>query len=165
MGVIGISVVKNEADIIEAMVRHNLSYLDRLLIIDNGSSDRTVPILHLLADEGLPITISHNSELGHKQISILEKIINSESQNNNVILLDADEFLIAKSNAEIQELFSDHEKVYLLPWVTYVANPTDDQSEKNPILRIRHRKNREAPPVFQDSCAFLFSQTHNAYSR
>jgi hypothetical protein len=36
MKIISLSMVKNEADIIEAFVRHNIVYLDHMDIIDNN---------------------------------------------------------------------------------------------------------------------------------
>src|SRR6476646_8028016 len=54
---VGVSVVKNEADIIEANVRHNLRYLDRIVVFDHDSCDATPRILDALAKEGLPVTL------------------------------------------------------------------------------------------------------------
>lgn len=42
---VGVSMVKNEEDIIEAFVRYNLRFLDHILVVDNGSSDSTLLIL------------------------------------------------------------------------------------------------------------------------
>jgi hypothetical protein len=45
MRLFGVMMVRNEADIIEASVRHNLSVLDGLVVIDHGSFDATADIL------------------------------------------------------------------------------------------------------------------------
>ena len=37
----GVAMIRNEADIVETFVRHNLSILDGLLVIDHGSADTT----------------------------------------------------------------------------------------------------------------------------
>jgi hypothetical protein len=47
----GVMMVRNEADIIEASVRHNLATLDRLLVVDHGSFDGTSEILRQLCAE------------------------------------------------------------------------------------------------------------------
>ena len=39
--VIGLSMVKNDQDIIEPMLRHNAALLDALIVLDNGSVDDT----------------------------------------------------------------------------------------------------------------------------
>jgi hypothetical protein len=41
MRVVGITMVKNEADIIEAFVRHNLRFLDALVVVEHASADGT----------------------------------------------------------------------------------------------------------------------------
>jgi hypothetical protein len=38
MRLIGITMLRNEADIVEAFVRHNLSVLDALVLIDHASA-------------------------------------------------------------------------------------------------------------------------------
>ena len=51
----GVAMVRNEADVIEAFVRHNLCVLDGLAIVDHGSFDGTAEILANLRREGLPL--------------------------------------------------------------------------------------------------------------
>jgi hypothetical protein len=53
----GVSMVRNEADVIEAFVRHNLGVLDGLAIVDHGSFDGTAQILAELQREGLSLRI------------------------------------------------------------------------------------------------------------
>ena len=67
MNFIGVACVKNEEDIIEAFVRHNLVYLDRLLVLDHGSTDDTPSILKALQEEGLDLQILHDDSLGKFQ--------------------------------------------------------------------------------------------------
>jgi hypothetical protein len=49
--IVGLCIAKNEADIIEAMVRHNLGFLDQLHVVDNDSADATPGILAALEGE------------------------------------------------------------------------------------------------------------------
>jgi hypothetical protein len=51
MTVVGVSMVRDEADIIEATVRHMLANVDHVLVADNGSVDETRGILRALAAE------------------------------------------------------------------------------------------------------------------
>ena len=52
---VGLSMVRNESDIIETFIRHNLTLLNELHVVDHNSSDNTREILTLLKQEGLPI--------------------------------------------------------------------------------------------------------------
>ncbi len=61
MRLIGVSRILNEAGLIEAFVRHHAGLLDRHILLDNGSTDGTVEILHALHSEGLPIEL-HQAE-------------------------------------------------------------------------------------------------------
>lgn len=61
MRLIGATQVRNEADIVEAFVRHNLTVLDALAIVDHGSLDGTADILRRLIGEGLPVFLGHES--------------------------------------------------------------------------------------------------------
>ena len=48
MKLYGVAMVRNEADIIEAFVRHNLTVLDGLVVVDHSSDDGTSEILSAL---------------------------------------------------------------------------------------------------------------------
>ena len=41
----GVAMVRNEAELVEAFVRHNLTLLDGMLIVDHNSTDSTSSIL------------------------------------------------------------------------------------------------------------------------
>ena len=48
---VGLSMVRNESDIIETFIRHNLTLLNELHVVDHNSSDNTREILTLLKQE------------------------------------------------------------------------------------------------------------------
>lgn len=60
MYITGISIVKNEEDVIESFLRYNLKIMDQICIIDNGSTDGTVNIINALVNEGFPISLIIN---------------------------------------------------------------------------------------------------------
>lgn len=59
--------VRNENDVIESFVRHNLELMDEMHIIDHGSSDGTREILIQLKEEGLPVFIYQYQALKFNQ--------------------------------------------------------------------------------------------------
>ena len=105
-----ISMVRNEADIIESFVRHTLSFSDHLFIFDHNSNDNTKKIIDLLIAEGLPISLfSLQHIIGHEQSVIMTELmrIAFEKGYSLVIPLDADEFLLPdEKNADIRALLS-----------------------------------------------------------
>lgn len=134
---ISFSVVKNEADIIEAFIRHNLNYVDRMVIADNLSTDNTIKILYSLKKEGLPIDIFNDPDPAHsqcKKITSLYFMYAEQHDLNHVFFLDADEFLCGDINFIDKPLPPG--SVYNIPLKTYImGNP--NPSEKNALLNMR----------------------------
>lgn len=145
--IVGISVVKNEADVIEAMIRHNLGFLDHILVIDNGSTDPTPAILTQLAAELDGCTLQDDPGIDHRQHEILTArlphLVEAHGA-THIVPLDADEFLKGDPAAFREEL-TRAEGVVSYPWVTYVPQPDDNLKEAHVLRRIRHRRRREVP--------------------
>ena len=145
---VGIAVVKNECDIIEAFVRYNLRVLDGLTIIDHASSDNTVAILRRLADEGLPAAVIEHDGAMQTQAQCMNRLlglIRGTLSPRFVLPLDADEFLRVAGRSSLLATLSNCPvgKTPVLPWVTYMPTAADDPTEMDPLRRIRHRRARE----------------------
>lgn len=67
MTVFAISMVRDEADIIETTLRHTLCHVDHIIVADNLSSDGTRLILDRLAEESGRITVVDDPEPGYYQ--------------------------------------------------------------------------------------------------
>src|SRR5215467_14461939 len=67
MKLIGISRVKNEIDIIEAFARHNARHVDKLILLDDGSTDGSYEVLCALRDAGLPLVVLREASIGYEQ--------------------------------------------------------------------------------------------------
>ena len=140
MKLIGVACVKNEADIIEAFVRHNLHYLDSLILMDHGSTDETAEILQSLQREGLPLEILKDDSLGKFQGDKMTLLMHRAAAAGAdwVFLLDADELIKAPS-FPLQVPDHSGSGVWKLGCQTYCVTAQDDPTELNPVLRIRHR--------------------------
>ena len=101
--VVGLCVVKNEQDIIEPFVRHNLRFLDSLLVLDNGSVDNTWGILKELTKEFRGLVLGQDDEFAHTQSARTTRMFRSAQLTYDpdyIMPLDADEFIgIAEKSA------------------------------------------------------------------
>jgi len=142
MRLVGVSMVRNEADIIEAFVRHNAAVLDALVVVDHGSVDGTREILFALGDEGLPLAIEQDHELAQRQPEILTRAARAAfAQGADVVFpLDADEFLKIPDRALLEQVLENLPAGLngALHWQTYV--PDDAQSPPGQSLSAARRR-------------------------
>jgi len=151
---IGVSVVKNEADIIEANVRHNLRFLDRIVVFDHDSCDATPRILDALATEGLPVTLltrrADRREFGFWQgefMTALAKLAFEQHGADFVFPIDADEFIDAPSRESIEaSLDACPNDVANIEWRTYVPG-LDDAPGTHPLASLRWRIETASPAL------------------
>jgi hypothetical protein len=139
MKLYGAAMVRNEADIIEAFVRHNLTVLDGLSIIDHGSVDATPAILAALAREGLPIEVSVETSLEFRQSDVVSRAVRrvfSATDAAFVFLLDADEFLKIPSRPRLEAALAclPRDVHAVQEWHTYVP---DFSRPLDPVSLIR----------------------------
>ncbi len=135
MRLFGVAMVRDEADVIEAFVRHNLSVLDGLAIVDHGSLDGTGDILGRLEAERLGLLVTKAIEPGFFQsrhLTALARQMLSRQGADFVFVLDADEFLKIESRAVLESALAAvpagmHALVH---WLTYVP---DDLESAQPF--------------------------------
>ncbi len=148
MRLISITCVKNEADIIEAFVRHTASFVDFLVVLDNGSTDQTLAILKDLQQDQISLEIIEDPSLGYHQYRRMTRLMKEQATQKHgadwVVPLDADEFLLAPEPGILRQQLSAHSKPVNLLWKTYIPDPSNDSLELNPVIRIRHRLDQEA---------------------
>lgn len=148
---IGISRVKNEADIIEAFVRHSTCHLDKLIIIDHASTDRTAALLASLIDEGLPLEV-HHSDVFESQGDALTRLMRRaflELGADWVVPLDADEFVEVADGTTLRESRRHGEKETLeLHWENFMYVP-EASDGTDPLSRMLWRSSirSELPKV------------------
>ena len=154
-----LSRVKNECDVIEAFVRHHLTLVDRVVVVDNGSQDGTREILDALVAEGLQLSVLADDTIEYRQGEIMTYLARASIRAfefDRLFLLDADEFLHVGSRAELDAtlaLFYDEDHLRM-PWTTYV--PDGDDEVGAPPLTIRKRRRAERAPTFKVAIAGSF---------
>lgn len=156
MNTLGIAMVKNEADIVEAFVRHNMAFLDLLVVIDNDSTDGTREILAALQREGLPLLIFDDPIFGYfqseKVTHVYRKVV-PVYQPELVYLLDADEFIHAASREALEQALGQLApgSLALLPWRTHVPRPNMDCQHllQDPLGAMPGRRRQEEPTYYK----------------
>lgn len=149
--IISLSMVKNEADIIEAFVRHTLQFVDLMLIADNDSSDGTGDILRLLQREGLPVVIFDDPIFGYFQsekMTFLYRRAVETYAPRHVMLLDADEFIAVPFKPLFRTglLPLRPGSMGLIPWRTHVLSPEQAAAPMtDPPRQMRFRRAEEHP--------------------
>jgi hypothetical protein len=124
---IGAAQVRNEADVVEAFVRHNLGVLDGLAIVDHGSLDATPDILRSLIAEGLPVFLGHEDAPAWDAQVMRNQLVRhvfATSDADWVFPLDADEFLKTPERGVLEEALAALAGLshVAMEWHTYVPS-------------------------------------------
>jgi hypothetical protein len=151
MKLVGITMVRNEADIIEAFIRHNLTYLDHMLVLDHGSTDETASLLRALVAEGLPLTILGCDMMAFDQSRFTTDLLHMALHRFNadsVFPLDGDEFLRCPSRIHLESVLQSHsdQPVLALSWPVYVQ-AEGSEAEIHPLRRLTWRVSTEKPAL------------------
>jgi hypothetical protein len=164
-----VTIVRNEADIIEAFVRHTLAYVDALTVVNHGSFDETGEILDRLAAEGLPLTVMLDERAGFFQPEVLTPLVRDAIERRAadfVFVLDADEFIKTSSRTDLQAMLARIPSGMhgLVPWLTY-APDFDATSRRDPLRMLRscRRVVGTREPLHKVVVARCFMQTPSAF--
>jgi len=145
MKLVAVSRVRNEADIIEAFVRHHAVLFDKLIVLDDGSCDGTYEALLLLRAEGLPLVVLRAPVIGYEQSRYMTRLLQMAVDQFGadwVAPLDADEFIEIEDGKTLAEAFSGQENRLLsMAWNNFEWRPEyESDTERNPVLRQRLRR-------------------------
>lgn len=142
MNVVAVMRLLNEDDVIEANIRHHLAHFNRIIILDDGSADRTLDIIEKMIDEGLAITLIKkpcivSSE--RERNTFLYNIACTDFDADWVFFTDADEFIDMRGRVEgflnfIKTVPPEFESI-LLPIRNYMDTVFDSKEE----LVVPHR--------------------------
>jgi glycosyltransferase involved in cell wall biosynthesis len=144
MTIFGIAMVRNEADIIEPIIKHMLTQVDEILVADNMSTDGTLEIL-----ESLPVEVFTDSQAGYYQSQKMSMMADATQRRGAewVVPFDADEVWLTRSGQRIADELAD------LPEAVLVAEADlwdhvstgHDPKEPNPLKRIQWRRDKALP--------------------
>lgn len=142
-----VSMVKNEADILELFIRINSRIFDAIYILDHGSTDGTEKIVSALTQQGFQLSYTKLPNLPYAQAEITTNAVHqvaSMSQFDFVMPLDADEFICADSDHTFRDMIRQivsPNGLGLLPWATFCPIKGDYFEAQAPLFEnFRQRK-------------------------
>lgn len=146
MKLVAISRILDEADIIEAFIRHTAAFAEHHIILDNGSTDGTVEILHSLAKEGFNLSVYQNHAVSFSEQAFMTFMYNEAVREHGadwVACLDGDEFIDDRLSPEglnnFLETVDTRVTCLQLPWVHYNYTREDNSDENIVPKRMVHR--------------------------
>lgn len=134
--VMTVSMVKNEADIIESFVRYHLHIVDGMVVLDNGSTDRTITILERLRSERLPVFLKRDTSLEYAQAAKTTRLMYEtflEHEPDLLLPLDADEFVVSADGRTHPRIWLDRldlNRVHYNRMREYVPDGGNDETER-----------------------------------
>ena len=149
MKIVGISMIRNDADIVEPFVRHALGVLDHLFVIVHCPQDGSSEILSALHAEGLPMTLVFRRRTrlsAGRAPHLLAREVCATFQPDYIFPLDADEFIVPSERTVIEDALAPLPQDAVAAKVrlrTFVMTSEDPADEANPLRRIRFRPRNE----------------------
>lgn len=127
-GNICISMVKNEQDIIEPFIRHNMKFFDAMIVLDNGSTDGTRAILTQLSRELGTVFVTDFPDKAFNQSQTMTAALHFAQGAffaDYFCFLDADEFIGAASRASFDSALAGIRVGHcgLMAWQTFLPDP------------------------------------------
>ena len=161
MRLIGVSTVRDEADIFEDFARANLNLVDELYVVLHRSRDGTKQIAAALKREGLRLRLFEDEREGFAQDAVINSLARrafAAGAADFVFPIDADEILLAPDRPALEASLRalPEGMAGLLRSQTYVCTAGDDAAEISPTRRITHRYDlgpdwKASPPARVDA--------------
>lgn len=90
--VVAVTMMRNEADVAEPVVRHMLDQCDRVIVADNGSDDGTREILDAIAADEPRLTVVDEPRFAYRQSETMNRLAAMAPDAAWIVPFDADEW-------------------------------------------------------------------------
>lgn len=155
--IIGVAMVKNEADIIELFIKINCRFFTEIYILDHLSSDHTAAIIKKCQAWGYPVKykLLENDGSGFNQAEIITHYIQQIARDiecDYIMPMDADEFPFFNSAKKTDRILSQATNACgycLIPWVTYCPINDDYLSSQAPLYTNFRARNYEPEQYYK----------------
>lgn len=145
MTVAAVSMVKDEADVIEGCIRHMADEVDFLLVADNGSTDGTRDILDELARD-LPVKVLDDPDPAYWQSQKMTALAEQAAGMGAewIVPFDADELWVFRGDTIRNELAACRESVVRAELFNHFPSAVDPDGT-DPFRTIQWRQAEPAP--------------------
>lgn len=136
--IVGIAMVRDEADIIGPILTHLLNEgVDRFIVADNLSTDDTPDILRSFPE----VAYELDTEVGYYQSLKMTRLANTAAEAGAtwVLPFDADELWYSPTGTIAEALASTNAHVVRASTYAHIAQASDPPFD-NPVLRMVHRE-------------------------
>ncbi|MBV9520661.1 MAG: glycosyltransferase family 2 protein [Hyphomicrobiales bacterium] len=138
---VGISLVRNEEDLVETTLRHHLRQgVEQIFIADNGSTDATARVLAKLARQDRRIHWTRSGDVGFRQAELVTELAREAMKlgANWILPFDADEFWWAPGGlgARVRDSNAD---LISVPIVNFVQHRRQVRREARAVLSAVYR--------------------------
>ena len=165
--IIGVAMVKNEADIIELFIKINCRFFTEIHILDHLSSDHTATIIKKCQDQGYPVKykLLENDGRGFNQAEITTQYVQQvarEIECDYIMPIDADEFPFISPPKKINRILHEATKnsgYCLIPWVTYCPVNDNYLAASAPLYTNFRSRNFEPEQYYKVILRRDFAQT------
>jgi len=150
-----ISMVKDEADIIELFIKINNKHIDHFYIVDHSSTDKTLEILVAMQNAGYPITVMTYGEIQYNQVLVTNSLLKIATKSNEyefIIPLDADEFLYNPNPIDLISILRTEigeGNCGLMKWVNYAPLSDSYFTSESPLFDLFRKRNSEPTQFYK----------------
>ena len=138
--IVGISLVRNEEDLVETTLRHHLRQgVEHFLIADNGSTDGTARVLDRLARKDRRIRWTRIGDVGFHQGELVTDLAREAMKNGArwVLPFDADEFWFAPGGLAAG-LCASSADLISVPVINFIQNRRQTRRNPRAVLTAVH---------------------------
>lgn len=150
-----ITMVKDEADIIELFIKINKKHIDHFYIVDHSSTDKTLEILVAMQNAGYPITVLTYGEIQYNQVLVTNSLLKMATESNEyefIIPLDADEFLYNPNSIDLISVLRSEigvDNCGLMKWVNYAPLNNNYYSSESPLFDLFRKRSSEPTQFYK----------------
>jgi glycosyltransferase involved in cell wall biosynthesis len=144
MATFGVTMMRNEIDVVERVIRHMAAEVDGLVVADNMSTDGTREVLEELRREGLITSLVYDEDPAYYQSRKMTALARSAAGYGArwIIPFDADELWYAHNERRTiaQILNTQHAEFgdwIRVPITNHFGSAKDDPGDPNPFTRIQ----------------------------